>query len=121
MNTRDNLQRATPQNTKTEAAFKLTRTNYLGKKLRADSGNVGCGFSIAFDAEIIALRMDIQAATIEEPDMPQKHIYVYVDNQSALRRIINTEMGLSQVESVRASIYLRRWLDIDQERTVTFC
>ena len=79
------------------------------------------GFSTAFDAEMIALRMGLQSATTEEPDMPQKHIFVYVDTQSALRRIINTKMGLSQVESVRASISIRRWLDHDPERTVTFC
>ena len=121
MNMRDALQRATPQNTKTGAAFKLTRTNHQGIKLRADSGNAGCGFSTAFDAEMIALRMSLQSATTEEPDMPQKHIFVYVDNQSAIRRIINTKMGLSQVESVRASICIRKWLDHDPERTVTFC
>ena len=120
-NTRDALQRATPQNTKTGAAFKLICTNHLGKKTRADSGNAGCGFSTAFDAEMIALRMGLQSATTEEDNMPQKKIYAYVDNQSALRRIINTKMGPSQVESVRASICLRRWLDHDPECTVTFC
>ena len=30
-------------------------------------------------------------------------------------------MGLSQVESVRASICICRWLDYDPEHTVTFC
>ena len=52
------------------AAFKLTRTNHLGKKLKADSGNVECGFATAFDVEMIALRMGLQSATTEEPDMP---------------------------------------------------
>ena len=80
MNTRDALQCATPQNTKTGAAFKLTRTNHLGKKLWAKSGNTGCGFSIVFDAKMIALRMGLQFATTEVSDMPQKYIFAYVDN-----------------------------------------
>ena len=83
-NMRDALQCATPQNTKMGAAFKLTCINHLGKKLRADSGNAGCSLSMAFDAEMIALRMGLQSATTEEPDMPQKYIFVYIDNQSAL-------------------------------------
>ena len=79
-NTRDALQRATSQNTKTGAAFKLTCTNHLGKKLRADSGNAGCSFTTAFDAKMIALRMGLQSATTEEPDLPQTHLFIYVDN-----------------------------------------
>ena len=35
---------------------------------------------MAFDAKMIALCMNLQAATIEESNMPQKHIFVYVDN-----------------------------------------
>ena len=75
---------------------------------------------MTFDVEMIALCMRLQSATMEEPDMPQQYIFIYVDNQSTLRRIINTKMGPSQVESVRASICICKWLNNDPECTVTF-
>ena len=75
-----------------------------------------CGQVTPYGAEMMALAAGIVTATLGERDIWT--IYVFADNKSAVRQILQPKLGPSQMHAVRTCSKLRRFLDEVLVRTV---
>lgn len=77
---------------------------------------LGLGKVTLFDAEMIALAMDINRACRSMENCC--NLYIFADNKSALQCILHPETGPSQMSGVLACANIRRWLEKHEENKV---
>lgn len=93
---KDKTKCSSPENIKSGAAFKLSRTDLNGTALRSDYRSLPCGKAMAFNTKMMALQLGISNVTKVEDGFPQKHIFIYADNKAALKCILDPGIGPSQ-------------------------
>lgn len=113
---------------KSAAAYIISRADNTLTKRIIETKRAPGGAQTSFDAEMMALAMSLKEALKYMENLPDggnsiKHIHIYVDNKSAVMKILDPSIHTGQSDSIRAITQIRKFLEsaAHSELTINWC